>query len=230
MTDLLQNLLAPYTGGADPSLSGTSPLLSLALSVAMNQNQAPAPGIGGSGGAGSGGATGGPLGPDAFNFQNWAENYGQSGVPENLLVALRHGSYPMTDNALFARPDLAAAFRTAAKAYHQDTGDWLAQSLVSGWRPFQSSSSKATDMRNSDHWLAGAVDVAANSAADQWLRAHGSQYGFGTNAAGFNWGDPGHFSFTAGGFQGSASASGNSWGDPTTADARWIALAQRLFG
>lgn len=229
MTDLLANLLAPYTGGADPSLNSQSPLLSLALSVAMQPRQTQQGFGGGSSGGGGGGVTG-SVDSGAFDFGNWAENYGQSGVPQDLLIALKTGNYPMTGDALRARPDLAAAYRTAARAYHQDTGNFLGESLVSGWRPFQSSSPLATDMRNSDHWLAGAIDLAANSAADQWFRQHGGQFGFASPGAGYHWNDPGHFSFTAGGFEGSHSAAGDSWGDPTGADARWIALARQLFG
>lgn len=231
--DALAGLLAPYTGGADPSLQSANPLLGLALSVAMSNGQqqvaplgsSPAPGSSPSGG---GGVFNGPSGP--WNFQTWAQRYTQPGVPENMLVSLKSGSYPATNNALWTRPDVAAAFKAASKAFHQDTGSYLGNYLVSAWRPFQSSSSKATSMRNSDHWLGGALDFAANSQADQWLRTHGGQFGFGNAGAGYNWGDPGHFSFTAGGFQGSHSASGSNWAVPTAADARWIQLARQLFG
>lgn len=224
LDDLLAQAVTPRAS------TSSSPLATLGLVsqlAALRQR-----GGGGGGGGGSGGlpigAQSGPL--DMRDFQNWAQKYGQSGVPESLLVPLLRGSYPATDNALWARPDLAAAFRAASKAYHGDTGQWLRSSLVSAWRPFQSASSKATDMKNSDHWLAGAIDLAANSQADQWMRSHGVNFGFDPRYSGFNWGDPGHFSFSAGGFYGSGGSSGDRWGIPTQADARWIELARRLFG
>lgn len=225
--DLVLQATSPHEQGGSSALSTLSLMAQLGALGQQGGGQ-------GAAGAPGGGGIGPPLGhiDGPIDYQHWAENFGQAGVPESLLVPLirNPNAWPVTDHALWARPDLAAAFRSAARAYHQDTGDWLAQSLVSGWRPFQSSSSKATDMRNSDHWLAGAIDLAANSAADEWMRQHGGTFGFGNQAAGYNWGDPGHFSFTAGGFLGSHSASGSTWGDPTDADRKWIILAEQLFG
>jgi hypothetical protein len=220
--DLFRQAVTPAQSGGSSALST---LTSLAQIKAMQEAQQRTGGLGGGGGITPSGA---PV--NVGDYQNWAEQYGGKGLTSDLLVALKQGSYPATGGALYVRPDVAAAFRTASRAFHQDTGDWLKQYLVSAWRPFQSASPLATDMKNSDHWLAGAVDLSAGSAADMWMRSHGAQYGFDPRYSGFNWGDPGHFSFSAGGFYGSGGSSGDVWGNPTGADNRWLELARQWFG
>jgi hypothetical protein len=176
------------------------------------------------------GTGGQPVGTGGGTFDPvaWMDAYPRGEYPYSSLVSLGPNNRPSTNGQWYVRPDTAAAFNAMDGAFFKQTGEHLTKYLVSAFRNFGTpyETSRGMDWHGSDHAAGGAIDVVPGSIAEKFILAHGDQFGFGNDGAGVNWGDPGHHSFTAGGFHGWSS----NYTGPSDADKQWIAAASGSTG